>query len=249
MSTTRLMCTKISPFCIHLWHIPLTAEHQPNLNVLSFDEQNRYHKFYFPEHRLRFALAKEASRRILSLYLPLQPQDIEFTTGPHGKPRLVSSCSLEFNLSHSRDQAILAVGQQHPLGVDLEFMSTRPYLGIAADLFSPKELHALTLLHPALLALNFFSLWSQKEALIKQLGLGLRYPTQGIDLQALPQQPYHIDEPLYQTPLKIKAWWPTPGLSAALCYDPCIQHIHHYHYDPFVSLENLAATPGIELPA
>lgn len=125
---------------IDIWEFPLnTPFHQANslLNEKELERANRYH---FERHRRRFTIARATLRLILGRYLQRDASQLSFQYSSHGKPGIESSQGLEFNLSHSGELALLAVGCQFPLGVDLEFFSARPYDGIAKNLFSQQEL-------------------------------------------------------------------------------------------------------------
>lgn len=132
-----------------------------------------------------------------------------------------------FNISHSRDYALLAIGQQHELGVDVEHFTQRPFHGIAATAFSHNEQQFLQRLPATLIPMHFFSIWSRKEAFIKANGEGLHYPTQSIDL--LPVQKHSpIFDPIHHQPWIIESFFPQPALAGAICYHPSIQTQTHF---------------------
>ena len=63
-------------------------------------------------------------------------RELRFRTTQYGKPFLDPSCDLHFNLSHSGELAVVAVGANE-LGVDLEFI--RPledFENVATSFFS-----------------------------------------------------------------------------------------------------------------
>jgi 4'-phosphopantetheinyl transferase len=96
--------------------------------------------------------------------------------GPQGKPFLPNS-SLRFNLSHASGTALLALGWEHDLGVDIEDASRRlDFANIAARFFAPQERQALEDLPEAEQPAAFFRCWTAKEAYIKALGGGLSIP-------------------------------------------------------------------------
>lgn len=212
---------------IDIWHYSLTADNPETILQLSPDEQERATRFYFPHHQRRFAKAHHLLRVILARYLNEEPLNLHFTTGPYGKPELIDAPFLQFNLSHSGDTAILAVGKDYPLGVDLEHFSPRPYYGIGEHLFSKQEMQALKSTPAALTALTFFNIWSQKEAFIKACGLGLSYPTQQFDVPILSSTPQVIPDPLHKRSWKIISFMPQIACCASLCYDTHVQEIRY----------------------
>lgn len=87
-----------------------------------------------------------------------------------GKPRLKDHSGIFFNLSHCREAAICVVDTV-PVGVDIE--TVRPFKdALARHVLSPEEYDAVTAsLNPAV---EFIKLWTQKEAVLKLTGEGIR---------------------------------------------------------------------------
>lgn len=167
----------------HVWLIRLEAERSfisESLNLLSAGEKIRAGKFHFQKDRDRFVLGRAAVRKILSSYLDVSPGEICFSYSKFGKPALAPEKHgnlFRFNLTHSRDTALLAVTKNIDVGIDIEYIDDQfPFAKIAPDCFSPAELAALNSFSPAAHALPFFSGWTRKEAFIKAVGEGLSYP-------------------------------------------------------------------------
>jgi 4'-phosphopantetheinyl transferase len=95
---------------------------------------------------------------------------------------------LEFNLSHSRELALLAITRDRPVGVDVECL--RVLSGDVLDLsdtqFSETECKALRALPPAERRTGFFRCWTRKEALIKASGEGLTRDLDSFDVDVGP---------------------------------------------------------------
>jgi hypothetical protein len=73
---------------VHVWRIPLNqspAKTLPLERVLSADEREKAARFYFDKDRRQFVQARAALRFILSQYLQVDPQTLEFAYGPQGK--------------------------------------------------------------------------------------------------------------------------------------------------------------------
>ena len=134
---------------------------------------------------------------------------------------------MEFNLSHSSELALLAVGHTHPLGIDLEFFSARPFQGIGQHVFSADENTQFHQLSPSIKPLAFFHLWSQKEAFIKAIGLGLAYPTQELSIPMLSPTHQQIIDQKYGSTWNVVSFMPEAACCAALCYHPTIQEIRY----------------------
>ena len=212
---------------IDIWCYPLTMEDPNAISLLSTAEQTRAKRFHFPRHQRRFISAHSILRLILARYINDTAINLEFTEGKQGKPQLLNVPALEFNLSHSGETALLAVGQHHPMGIDLEYYSDRTYRGIGEHSFSIKENQALNKAPKSLTTLVFFNIWSQKEALIKACGLGLSYPTQQFDVPILPSDCSEVFDSLHQRTWLMRTFMPHVNCCAALCYDPSIRTIRY----------------------
>jgi phosphopantetheinyl transferase len=112
------------------------------------------------------ATCRARMKELLAQYLGAEPP--EFTIGPEGKP---SVPGIEFNLTHSGDEALFAVSRDTAVGVDLERTDRDSQLeAISERFFQPSEIAWMKgAKDPATL---FFRLWTAKEALIKAMGTG-----------------------------------------------------------------------------
>ncbi len=217
----------LTPHQIDIWQFSLTRNLTASETMLlSEDERVRAKRYYFERHQRRFSVARATLRQILSMYLQEPAEKLQFDYQQQGKP-YVKNSPIEFNISHSGELALLAVGCNHALGVDLELFSARPYEGIGKHLFSSHENEALAQLRTALQPLGFFHIWSQKEAFIKATGLGLSYPTTNITMPILPPERYHFIDPIASTSWQMMSFLPTLSCCAALCYHPDIQNIRY----------------------
>ena len=158
--------------------------------ALAPDEQQRAERFRFPDDRQRFVAAHGLLRLILSRYTGALPGELRFTYGPRGKPELAGcpgSDALTFNLSHSRQAALIAVARGRPVGVDVE--RRREDLDgelIATRFFSPRESEALRALPRAERQAAFYAYWTCKEAYAKARGEGLGLPLDQVEVELAP---------------------------------------------------------------
>jgi 4'-phosphopantetheinyl transferase len=167
----------LNPTEIHLWRVDLAAliPRIPKLQpLLSVDEQHRADRYVFAEHRHRYRVARGLLRLILGRYTGIAAADLEFNYTANGKPSLVQPLSLHFNLSHSQDRAIYAVGRDCSPGVDLECLRPVDHLiPISRRYFSETEVKWLEAETDNAQALMFFRLWTAKEAYLKATGVGI----------------------------------------------------------------------------
>ena len=93
-----------------------------------------------------------------------------FTYGEHGKPALLGHPGIHFNLSHCKE-AVICVLDDKPVGVDIEMV--RPYKESLAR-YTMNEEEWQQIQRAASRELEFTRLWTQKEAVLKLQGDGIR---------------------------------------------------------------------------
>lgn len=202
MVTTQLGQNWLSPaaiplFCredeVHVWRIDLLLSPaclerlQP---LLSADERTRAGKFRFQPDRDRFTATRGCLRLLLGHYLGVSPEAVQFCYGPQGKPALQfpSAAALSFNVSHSRDWALIAIGQGQPVGIDLEHIQPDfAWQAVGGLVLSPREQAILSALPPDVQSAVFFKVWTGKEAYVKATGEGLSSPFNQIEVWELNQ--------------------------------------------------------------
>lgn len=159
---------------IGVWSIDLLMDIEDGEPCpLDANEHARCAGFAFERERRRFTRTRTALRRTLSRELGIAPQRLELTSGPFGKPLLLGPRQVAFNVSHSAELALIAVGSNvDSVGIDVEsYRSLSDATEMAASYFSAAERSALAVARDP--ALRFLEIWTRKEAAIKALGLGL----------------------------------------------------------------------------
>lgn len=181
---------------VHVWRIRVDDENGDDAwPVLSHDERDRAHRFHFEIHRRSFVVSHAATRRILAGYANISAESVAFTTGEFGKPSLANAPSLEFNLSHSGDLALLAVSGSGDVGVDVEQWNAEiDHLNLAEHFFSEGERAALRGLAHAddQVVAGFFAAWSRKEAYLKASGHGITRGLHHFDVSLVPGEPARL---------------------------------------------------------
>lgn len=150
---------------------------------LAPDEQARAARFRFDRDRRRFVVARGRLRVLLARHLETSPADIAFSYGAHGKPALVGSTWLRFNVSHSHELALFALARDREVGVDVEHVRTDiRHDDLARRYFSAREQAALRGLPDPERLDGFFRTWTFKEAFLKATGQGVSRPLGGFDV-------------------------------------------------------------------
>lgn len=234
---------------VDIWQFSLLNQPDRAMSLLNEDEQIRARRFHFPRHQRRFTVARAMMRTILAHYLHEKPEHLDFAYNKQGKPMIAHHSRIEFNLAHSGELALLAVGQRYPMGIDLEFFSARPYEDIGKQLFSPSELNDLSRQEPGIKPLVFFQIWSQKEAFIKACGLGLSYPTEQFTVPSLSTDEVEIYDALHQEYRKMISFMPEIACPAALCYNPAVTTLRKITVKPEQILKVNAGHETLKPPA
>jgi 4'-phosphopantetheinyl transferase len=194
-------------------------------NTLSEDEQKRADRFRFDCHRERFIVQRGRLREILSGYWDVLPKGIKFRKGTGGKPSISSdSPMIRFNLSHSKGYALLAIAYGREVGVDVEVLRPKPKAAALVErFFSPNEKAAFRKLAPHEEQAAFFAGWTRKEAYVKAVGKGLRFPLDRFDVSLSPGN-QHALLSVAGAPEEVRRWSVRdidlgPGFRAALAVE------------------------------
>lgn len=160
---------------LQLWVIPLKQAKTVIKACQAFldpKECEQVSRFVTEELQNNYIVAHGAMRQILSSYLNVTPSSIQFQIGRKGKP----GCKgVYFNLSHTRDWAILAVSEHDEVGVDIESQQrSADVMSLAKRFFAEMEYQQLNGIEDNNLKLKrFYQIWTAKEATIKCTGEGL----------------------------------------------------------------------------
>lgn len=189
----------LRPSEVHVWRVCVsrTGSDVAGLEaVLCAEEAARARRFHFKADQQRYIVAHGLLRRLLGTYLNRPAGELRFTTNAHGKPALAEGFGdvpLQFNLSHSGDWVVYAVGQGRAVGIDVEQM--RPRFGLSAiaeRFFSPREVTVLLGLPQEQQSAAFFRCWARKEAYIKAVGRGLNIPLDQFEVSLAPGEPARL---------------------------------------------------------
>ena len=159
---------------VNIWTIDINSL-LPGLaglkQLLNNEEIARTVRFNQEKDAQQFIITRAVLRILLADALVLDPKEIDIISAQNKKPFLAKNNEVHFNVSHSANRAVIAIAKQ-AVGIDVEFLKTGfEYQSIAEYAFSETEsVHLQKSNHPYL---DFFRLWTRKEAFLKGLGKGL----------------------------------------------------------------------------
>ena len=149
------------------------------IGALGATERARAERFHFEVDRARFLVGRAVLRGLLAQHTGRAPDDIPIAEGTRGKPVLPAGIddTLQFNASHSRGLALIAITRLGELGIDVEAIhDLADLVSVAERYFAPDERAVIRELDGQARIEAFFTCWTRKEAYIKALGEGLAHP-------------------------------------------------------------------------
>lgn len=138
-------------------------------------------------------------RQLLSQYTGIPKETLEFGTGEHGKPYLISNSftshldtfssvsdihEIQFNLSHAGSCAAFIFSTGTPVGIDIEQLNRRVNMdAVSSKIFLTEEARHIKSLTGDDKRLAFFRLWTRTESFLKGIGTGLSVSFTDIKIQ------------------------------------------------------------------
>jgi len=169
---------------LHLWlTVPEDITDPDTLSdylvLLSEEERQRQQRFHFEKDRHSFLVSHALVRKVLSMYVDVDPADWKFSAGEFGRPEIAGPAGvppLRFNLTHTEGLSACLVALDVDCGVDAERVGRRGKLQAIADkMFADSELETLATLDGQQYQQQFFTFWTLREAYCKALGTGLGF--------------------------------------------------------------------------
>jgi 4'-phosphopantetheinyl transferase len=180
---------------IQLWRIDLHAFQENSdkfFPFLSSEEKKRSERFYFERDKKNYIITRGVLRKLLGNLLQRPPSSIHLTYGEHGKPFLKKKNhepDIRFNVSHSKNFALIAFTLGRDIGVDVEYIRKLKHISIARRFFSDDEVKDILSLPSSDQLEAFFSCWTRKEAYIKAKGGGLSLPLRSFTVSPSQHRP------------------------------------------------------------
>jgi 4'-phosphopantetheinyl transferase len=175
---------------------------------------------------------------ILGRYIGVDPKELRFIHGKHGKPTLdclTANGSIQFNMSHSEGLALFGFARDHEIGVDIEFIRDIPEMDrIAEQFFSNKESGVFRSLPESKKKEAFFNCWTRKEAFIKAIGDGLYQPLDMFEVSLRPGEPARLlsidGDSRRASRWLIQDIKPAPGFTAAFAVQRYGWRLHFWQW-------------------
>lgn len=134
-------------------------------SLIDGDEHDRARRFRFDADRHAFVLAHALLRALVGAESGLPLDGIRIVHDIKGRPFVERMPQLHVSLSRSRELAVCAVTRAAPVGVDAEWIESKP---VDAGL-----LGAFVVTHDVVTTRQFFHHWTALEAFWKACGTGL----------------------------------------------------------------------------
>ena len=154
-----------------------------DLQGLTEEEQARLARFYFEKDQWSFMASRQITRKLFCENSPgTSWQDWLWSADANGKPQLVQATrkrDWSFNITHTENAVACVIRRGPEVGVDLESWDRRvEEVPLSKRFFAKQESQALLAWvdHPVELRRRFFAYWTLKEAFVKTIGMGLRFP-------------------------------------------------------------------------
>ena len=161
---------------VHLIRI----DHSRNLDdyktlypLLNRETKEKISKFLNADDKIRSLLSHLFLKILISRELGCDLMDIKFGYEKHGKPYLLSSKGLSFNISHSGEFIAIAISNVN-IGIDIQECVDLDYEELAMRYFSKQEHNYIS--NASNIKENFFRIWTLKESYLKARGSGLHTP-------------------------------------------------------------------------
>ncbi|WP_340123345.1 4'-phosphopantetheinyl transferase family protein [Methylobacter svalbardensis] len=156
--------------------------------LLDTNEQGKALRFVQAIHGRRYVASHGKLRLILAGYLGIAAETITYAPQAFGKPVIVVDGlehDIQFNLAHSGDKMLVAVGLDGRIGVDIEVWNNSvDCASIACLCFTEAERNFWGGLPASRKDEFFYRLWTRKESFVKAIGVGL-----GLDVSKVVSTP------------------------------------------------------------
>ncbi|MFD2035765.1 4'-phosphopantetheinyl transferase family protein [Belliella marina] len=168
---------------IQIWVIP-SFPTMPHQELMELSRNSGFDALISPEDKFsiqKFVLDKGKNRKLMTILsrkliladlLGIESSSLVIEIDIFGKPFLPTFRDVHFNVSHSGEFIVLAVGKV-PVGIDLEFLDDYfDFYDMVGSIFQDTEKDKIK--EDDKPVLKFFDFWTRKEAFLKAIGVGFR---------------------------------------------------------------------------
>ncbi len=187
--------------CADLWLLDEAAVNQAVADyqatgVLSAAERARHERLRDDSGRLHYLGGRMLVRYVLAAYTGIAPANLEFDTGPYGRPELAPNPDgLSFNLAHTSGLIAFLLTPGRLCGIALERRPAPPEVveAVVQFLAADEQSHLQTLEEDK--ADTAVEYWVIKEAYLKALGAGTSRGLDTFTVRGLGSIEIRIDDP------------------------------------------------------
>ncbi|MDF2803989.1 MAG: phosphopantetheine-protein transferase [Anaerocolumna sp.] len=145
------------------------------LKYLSFERRIRINNYLQTADKKRSLITELLIRRITCEKLDIPIEKIKISYNPYGKPYIDNIRHYKFNISHSENFVVMAVGKSK-LGVDIEKMKQCD-MSVGKKFFTSSEYNYIISQKNEQDRIEaFYTIWTLKESYVKAIGKGLGIP-------------------------------------------------------------------------
>ena len=177
---------------IDLWHSSLDViEWRPLLVLLSNEERHRADGFAHERDTRRFVVSHAMLRLLLSQLTAIPASQLRLSVERDSKPALLEEPRQPIHFSLARSEELVLIGfASRPLGVDIESLATSfDVENFATVALADEEREALKAVNPVDRHEAVLRCWTQKEAYLKAIGVGLYISPKTIEVSFVPGAP------------------------------------------------------------
>ncbi len=204
---------------IHVWSHTIHFD-DPFLReapyLLSNEELNRAAKYHFEKDKRVYESGHVFIRKILAHYTSLDAAKLDLSPIVNQKPKLENSpFRIHFNISHSGNKILVALGFNSDVGIDVEkIIPDFDMDGFAEANYHPNELEQFRSMKGIEETDYFYKIWTRKEAWLKLTGEGINDKLKELDFSGTIKSapiPPHGHHDLYMS-----SWNESPEYLATL---------------------------------
>jgi 4'-phosphopantetheinyl transferase len=223
---------------IQIWHININQENYSSSrdlqHLLSRREQENLNKFKFLKDQISYLVSYVVLRLLIAKYTGMEFDQIVFRYNNYGKP-YIKGYDMYFNLSHTLSNTVIAFCKKE-IGIDIEHLDREVEVdNLAQMVFSAREQGLLKRSQKDYQHKKFFEIWTQKEAALKCIGIGIGHELNEVDVGGLHQVKVELDKHNYL--LRIDAFdIPDSNCIGHVAYQDLEQaaiQIHYWDYKKY----------------